>query len=444
VEWLDKLEEEHDNLRAALDWSSGMENPQSMLRLCTALGIFWVIHCHWMEGFNWLRVALEKPADNTNETERAARIRSLINDAELAGRLDNLVRMKESVDAALALCELGASRRDIAYAEFYLGQYLYFTELKISEARTCFENSLKKFQDVNDLSGQAYVRYLIADTYFAEEKPEWGKQQAEQAYQLALQSGDRFIIWLTSYAGIQDLWLDGQYEQAKEENQKAKEMARELGFKIVSIFNSLDGMIAHVEGDYALARTIYESRISEYDALGEKNTRALVCEYLGVLARDEGNIEQAHARMTEALAVARDLRFDFEISRRLAWLGQMEFFHGQAAKARQCFRDGLAMAQNLNFTNAHSYPLIIFARTYLNMLPEGVTRIIAAIHGYHDKVFKIKMDPFFLKREMDHILPHVRQHLDETTFDVVWEAGYAMTLHEAIDLALSMLEEEPS
>jgi len=443
VEWLDKLEEEHDNVRAALDWSSGLDKPQSILRLCAALGMFWVMHCHWMEGLNWLRTALAKPADNANEMERAARIRSLINDAELAQRLDDLTRMKQSVDSALALCELGASRRDIAYAEFYLGQYLYFAELKNSEARSVFEKSLKKFEDENDLYGQAFARYCIADTYHSEEKTEW-RQEAEQAYQLALQSGERLAIAMTYHWQLGDLWLEGQLDQAKDISRKVKTLYIELGFKIVSNFNSFDGMLAHLEGDYELARMIYEKRIADYDALGEKNTRSFMRECLAILSRDEGNIEQAHAHITEALAIARELRFDYETSRRLAWLGQMEFLQGQTVKARQCFRDGLAMARNLNFTNAHSYPLIIFARTYLNMLPEGVTNIVASIHGYHDKVFKIKMDPFFLKREMDHILPQVRQQLDESAFHSAWEKGYEMSLKDGIDLALSLLEEEPS
>jgi predicted ATPase len=443
VEWLDKLEEEHDNLRTALDWSSGFKNPQSILRLCAALGVFWVVHCHWMEGLNWLHIALAKPADNANEMERAARIRSLINDAELAQRLDDFVRMKQSLDAALTLCELGASRRDIAYAEFYLGQYLYFAELKTSKAREIFEKSLKKFQDENDLYGQAFARYFISDIYHSEEKTEW-RQEAEKAHQLALQSGERLAIARTSDWLLGELWLEGQLDQAKVISRKIKAQYVELGFKIVSNFNSADGMIAHLEGNYELARMIYEKRIADYDALGEKNTRSFMCECLAILSRDEGDIDQACVHITEALAIARDLQFEYETSRRLAWLGQMEFLKGQVIKARQCFRDGLAMARNLNFTNAHSYPLIIFARTYLTMLPEGVTNIVASIHGYHDNVFKIKMDPFFLKREMDHILPHLRQHLDEATFNAVWEKGYVMTLHDAIDLALSLLEEEPS
>jgi predicted ATPase len=47
--WLNRLELEHDNLRAALAWSS-VHDPQMGLRLCAALWWFWIERRHWREG----------------------------------------------------------------------------------------------------------------------------------------------------------------------------------------------------------------------------------------------------------------------------------------------------------------------------------------------------------------------------------------------------------
>src|SRR5215212_3919479 len=41
LEWVDRLEAEHENMRAALEWSLGYDRPEQALRLTAALGTFW-------------------------------------------------------------------------------------------------------------------------------------------------------------------------------------------------------------------------------------------------------------------------------------------------------------------------------------------------------------------------------------------------------------------
>ncbi len=60
--WLDRLEAEHDNCRAALAWSSG-GNVALNLRLAAALGRFWHVRGHRREGHCWLRDAVRLGAD---------------------------------------------------------------------------------------------------------------------------------------------------------------------------------------------------------------------------------------------------------------------------------------------------------------------------------------------------------------------------------------------
>ncbi len=58
--WFDRLEREHDNLRAALDWSTthAIEDDESALRLAVTLWRFWKERGHLEEGSTWLKRVL--------------------------------------------------------------------------------------------------------------------------------------------------------------------------------------------------------------------------------------------------------------------------------------------------------------------------------------------------------------------------------------------------
>ena len=58
VAWLERLDREHDNLRAALAWLLEHGRPEQTARLSSAIWLYWVVRGHAGEGQMWLERAL--------------------------------------------------------------------------------------------------------------------------------------------------------------------------------------------------------------------------------------------------------------------------------------------------------------------------------------------------------------------------------------------------
>src|SRR5206468_1058404 len=74
IVWLNRLEDNLDNLRAALDFSQASRpsaETEAGLRLAAALRRFWTIRGHWREAYNWLEAALAHGSAPANSLARA-------------------------------------------------------------------------------------------------------------------------------------------------------------------------------------------------------------------------------------------------------------------------------------------------------------------------------------------------------------------------------------
>jgi predicted ATPase/DNA-binding CsgD family transcriptional regulator len=117
VTWLERLEKEHDNLRAALEWSRMEEGgAEAGLRLTGALYWFWFMHGHWSDGRQWLEVALARRGD----AQSSARPKVLRGAAHLAWRQGDYERATTLCEQGLAICRDLGDREGSAWLNFWL------------------------------------------------------------------------------------------------------------------------------------------------------------------------------------------------------------------------------------------------------------------------------------------------------------------------------------
>src|SRR5918994_898267 len=97
--WLDRLEEEHDNIRAALSWSIKHDEVELALKLGGALRWFWNMAGYYSEGRSWLEAALGKEEQASAE----ARIKAVEGVGWLAVDQGDLDRAKAAAEEGLEL-----------------------------------------------------------------------------------------------------------------------------------------------------------------------------------------------------------------------------------------------------------------------------------------------------------------------------------------------------
>jgi non-specific serine/threonine protein kinase len=121
--WLERLETEHDNLRAALTWGLAQSVlTEAVARLVIALAWFWRIRSHVLEGLIWLEQAIRLPGLTT-----ATRAGVLYHAGYLAWMQDDFAGAQARTQESLRLWQsLGpAGRRGAGYASHTLGMAFY-------------------------------------------------------------------------------------------------------------------------------------------------------------------------------------------------------------------------------------------------------------------------------------------------------------------------------
>ena len=157
--WLDRLEMEHNNLRAALEWSlsvGGDRGSQKALRLGGALARFWWTRNYWDEGAEWLKGALAGAPGRTAE-----RMKALHGAGWLAHFQRDSIRARSVLLESL---EIATGRDDHwtnAWVLHLLGRVAYFEGNPV-DARLYGQQSLAVAEGIGDRWLIAWAVHLLA------------------------------------------------------------------------------------------------------------------------------------------------------------------------------------------------------------------------------------------------------------------------------------------
>ena len=271
AEWLNRLEEEHDNLRAALRWSLD-NDPEKAARLAGAVRSLWARRSHLTEGSGWLKAALERSPD----APAAVRLK-LLNGLGLSARHqgDNETSRK-AYEEGLAVGRAVNDLRQIALSSRGLGMVAH-RQGDFTTARKFFEEGLAISRELNDTFGIAASLNFLGDLSRTE----------------------------------------GNYAEAHPLFEESLAICRQLGNKeaVSSNLNNL-GAVAYSAGDFAAAHSHFAEALVTAHEIEHKIQTSFSLDGFAALAVQRGDAERA-ALLAGAIARLREsIGYDIEPAER--------------------------------------------------------------------------------------------------------------------------------
>jgi predicted ATPase/class 3 adenylate cyclase len=169
-QWADRLEQENDNLRAALDWGEAAGETEFVLRLAGAASRFWYLKSHLSEGQRHLERAL-----TADQRPTGARAKALTGAAVMALAIGDISTARLRAEDALALYRDLGDRWGTAYATFLVGNALSEGG-DFANAQPILVETVRLF---GELSDELYT--LLARENLAWVTGELGDLEAERA-----------------------------------------------------------------------------------------------------------------------------------------------------------------------------------------------------------------------------------------------------------------------
>jgi tetratricopeptide (TPR) repeat protein len=190
---LDRLEVEHDNLRAALSWAIADEQVESALKLAHACWRFWWMHSHLDQGRLWLERALAIP--DPREPASALRPRVLVDAgyfARIQGAYGDAAAMGRE---ALAAARTVDDQHTMASALFLLG-LTAFDRGELEQARAHHQAALTLEREIAYQHGAALDLTRLGDIALAQGHPAEAERLGDEALAIWRNRGDAWgIAW---------------------------------------------------------------------------------------------------------------------------------------------------------------------------------------------------------------------------------------------------------
>ena len=389
---LERLEAEHDNLRAALHYASASGDPLTALRLGVSLCRFWMTRGHCTEGRARLEGIRALPGAEAFTPQYAA-----------------------ALDAAGTL----------AYAQ-----------ADYAAARLLVEEGLTLRRELGDKAGIAGSLNNLANVLQEQGDRLGARRLYEESLAHERELGNQWGIAgvLNNLGNIVRVAGDLAAARLLYEESLALERAigntRGVGLATINI-----GVVAYEQRDYPAARAHFEASLDVFQELGDESNLAGALMNLGYVAHQEGDFATARSRHEAALALKRKVDDKWGIADALNNLGAAAQAQGDGESARALHLDGLNLSREVG--NMMGIAESLESIGWLVLLGAGAQHSLQLL-GATESLRQATGIRLMGHEQPSHdqAVEAAQSALGEIGFEAAWSRGRAMSLDEAVALAL--------
>src|SRR6266700_4155635 len=393
---LERLEQEHDNLREALEWAlekvtdeKAAERREIGLRLSAALKEFWMMHGHYREARTFLERALAL-SEGTSPALRARVLRAIASVADFQGDIDRIeVVAQQSLALSRELedtCGIADSLGLLAAAAWLRG--------KIVEAVSLHEEQVRLLRQVGEPGKVADALFAWAEQVSSLGEYARGQALFEEALALFRQAGN-------------ELWVGGTLVHS----------AAWLWFTV---------------GDLATMRQRFQEGQALITKVGDRAWSAECLWVAALLALSEGEPEKASSLAQESLGIYREMGDPWYSAWLLHLLGRIEIQRGEMPAARTYYQQSLALNRQVGEKWMTPFNLEGLAGVVAS---QGALRWATQLWGAAEALREAIDVP---RLPVDRVgyeqtVGAARAQLGEEAFAAAWQEGWMMKLEQVID-----------
>ncbi len=427
IEWLEQLEMEQENLRAALGWLLEQKEADLAVRLGGAMWWFWYGRGYWSEGRRWLEAALALPQ---MEGQTAARAKALRGAGTLALYQWDYAVAPVLLEESAALYRESGDKRGLAGSLGELGWYK-FRQNDFAAARTLLEESIGLAREVSDKRILAYLLRYLGWLFGMPGDYDRAFPLVKESVELCRELGDKHGLTYTLTALSRIVLWQGNATQAVALAQESLTLARDLHNK-PDIADALYELAcsAEYQGEYGQAEVLTRENLVLARELGDKDRISGALASLGEFALYRGDFSWATTCLEECLSLFREAGIKHNIALALYYLGELRRMQGEIMQAAALHTEGLALAREVGSKFFTGYHLVGLAKVAAaKAQPERAARLFGASAHWLNPAVDLEARP---REDYERAMENLRAQLGEEAFAAAWEQGLAMTPEQAL------------
>ena len=423
--WLNRLEAEHDNVRAALKFALDCEDCDTAARVGTTFWRFWLVRGYLSEG----RDQLQKIASAGVTGE--ARVRILMGAGTLAQNQGDYSAARTLFEESLTICREIGDKKGIATLLHNLG-WVAWRQSDYDMAHSLSAEALALHEQIGNRPGMAHSLNNLG--WVAHHRGNYAAASSfhEQSLAIRRELGDQravaFALTVLGWA----IQKQGDYGKSLSLIKEARQLFKQVGDKQLLAFSSLImGNVLHEHGEQSEAERFLKHTIATSHEIGSKYNLAFSLRVLGDVMLEQGNEAGALDLLEQSLGLFRQIGDKYGQAFALCILANISNERSNSEGAASLLNESLTLREEIGDRHGLIQGVEVLARiALLRNQPTQAVRFLAAAEMAREKL-NIPLSPLEEKRST-RLKESARAVLNEQTFAANWSDGRAHSLQETI------------